>query len=248
MKKILILIFAAFAAASCLSKGSFVQNYTADITFEYSDAVYSNSFKDSIYVVQSGEGEGFQYMQYPLLFTQKAVSGSFKGGFLMSYLKGEKDGKLVKEAKENDAYRVHSEAGALGSKTYAVFYDNPDETMMLSHDVEFGFKELGECTPLGCYVNNTTLVARKIKENFADGDKLVLKATGVKSDGTTVATSITLAEYTEAKDSVMYNWSVFDLKPLGLVEFIDFNIESTNPNVPGYFCLDGLLAGIKVEY
>jgi hypothetical protein len=76
----------------------------------------------------------------------------------------------------------------------------------------------------------------------------VLKATGVKSDGTTVATSITLAEYTEAKDSVMYNWSVFDLKPLGLVEFIDFNVESTNPNVPGYFCLDGLLAGIKVEY
>jgi hypothetical protein len=63
-----------------------------------------------------------------------------------------------------------------------------------------------------------------------------------------VATSITLAEYTEAKDSVMYNWTAFPLSTLGAVDFIDFDLESTNPAIPEYFCLDGLLASIMIEY
>ena len=166
----------------------------------------------------------------------------------MSYLKGEKDGALNNEPKENDAYRVNAPTGSLGSKTYAVFYNNPIESMMLPHDIEFGGKDIGTFSPLGCYVNNTTLVARKVKEHFVDGDKLVLKATGTKHDGSTVATSITLAEYTEAKDSVMYSWTAFPLSTLGAVDFIDFDIESTNPNIPEYFCLDGLLASIMIEY
>jgi hypothetical protein len=249
MKKILILFVAAFAAASCLSKGSYSQTYMADVTFEFSDHVYTNSFKDSLYVLKAGEtGDGFIYNQYPIFFGQKAFDGVFQGGFLMSYLKGEKYGALNNEPKENDAYRVNAPAGSLGSKTYAVFYNNPVESMMLPHDIEFGYKDAGAFSPLGCYVNNTTLVARKIKENFQDGDKLVLKATGTKHDGSTVSTSITLAEYTEAKDSVMYNWTAFPLSTLGAVDFIDFDLESTNPEVPEYFCLDGLLASIKIEY
>lgn len=247
MKKILILLFVAFVAASCLNKGSYSQSYTADITYEFPDQIYYNSFKDSVYVIEAGGGDGFIYQQYPILFYQKHASGVFKGGFMMSYLKGEKDGALFNEAKENDAYRVHAQSGALDSKTYAVFYDNPDPSMMLPHDIEFGYKESGQFTPYGCYVNNTTLVARKIREHFVDGDKLVLKATGTRHDGTKVETSIQLAEYTEAKDSVMYSWSVFDLQPLGDVDFIDFSVESTNPSVPGYFCMDGLLAGINIK-
>lgn len=246
MKKILILLFATVAVVSCMEKGSFSQKYMADITFEFSDPVYGNSFKDSLYV--GTEGEGFVYMQYPVFFSQKQASGTFQGGFLMSYLKGEKDGALSKEAMDNDRYRVHAETGSLGSRTYAVFYDNPVESMMHAHDIEFGYKDVGKFTPYGCYVNNTTLVARKIKENFVDGDKLVLKAVGVRHDGSKVETSITLAEFTEAKDSVMYNWSVFDLSPLGEVDYVDFDIESTNQNVPGYFCMDGFLAGIDIEY
>jgi hypothetical protein len=166
----------------------------------------------------------------------------------MSCLKGESDGKLEQEVKANDLYRVHSKSGADGTKGYVVFYNNPVESMMYPHDIEFGYKDAGAFSPLGCYVNNTTLVARKIKENFQDGDKLVLKATGTKHDGSIVSTSITLAEYTEAKDSVMYSWTAFPLSTLGAVDFIDFDIESTNPNIPEYFCLDGLLASIMIEY
>lgn len=246
MKKILILIFTAFAIMSCLNKsGSYSQTYTANITFEFSDAAYDKSFKDSVFVMT--EGDSFLYLQHPVCFSQRYSNGNVLGGFMMSYLKGEKNGALTREPKENDAYRVYAESGQNKSKTYAVFYDNPDETMMPVHDIEYGYKGSGYFTPQGCYVNNTTLVARKVKEHFKAGDRLVLKATGVTSDGSTVETSIKLADYTETRDSVMYNWTEFPLSSLGAVDYIDFKVESTNPQVPGYFCMDGLVAGISIE-
>jgi hypothetical protein len=249
MKKFLFFAAVALSIVSCLDKGSFSQSYTADVTFEFTDRVYDNSFKDSLFVLKAEVGgDAFLYNNYPIFFGQKTLNGVFQGGFLMSYLKGGKDGALNNEPKENDAYRVNAPAGYLGSKTYAVFYNNPVESMMHPHDIEFGYKDAGSFSPLGCYVNNTTLVARKIKEHFVDGDKLVLKATGIKHDGSTVSTSITLAEYTEAKDSVMYNWTALPLSNLGAVDFIDFDLESTNPNIPEYFCIDGLLASIIVSY
>lgn len=247
MKKILILFIAAFAAVSCLNGGSYSESYTADITFDFTEAVYKNMFKDSLYVVGQGE-EAFYYGTYPVFFYQKQLNGTVQGGFLLSYLKGEANNTLNKEPMSNDAYRVHAATGALGSKSYAVFYDNTVETMMPAHDMEFGYKGLGTFTPYGCYVNNTTLVARKIKEHFQDGDKLVLKAIGTTAGGVKKEASITLAEYTEAKDSVMYNWTAFPLSSLGAVDYVDFEVESTCPDVPGYVCIDGILAGVMVEY
>jgi hypothetical protein len=246
MKKILILCAFAVSAISCLTKGAFSQSYVADVTFDFTDKVYASSFKDSLYVLS--DGSGFAYGQYPVIFTQKHLDGKFQGGFLMSCLKGEGNGKLEQEAKENDLYRVHSKSGADGTKGYVVFYNNPVESMMYPHDIEFGYKDAGAFTPYSCYVNNTTHVARMIKENFVDGDRLVLKATGHRHDGSTAVASIVLAEQTEAKDTVMYNWTKFDLSKLGPVDFIDFELNSTNPSVPAYFCMDGLLAGVQIEY
>ena len=249
MKKILFFAAIAISMVSCLNKGSFSQTYLADITFEYSDLVYKTEFgKDSVYVCPNEYDQGFIYADYPLFFGQRQVGGKLEGGFVMSYLKGEADGALEKEANANDAFRVHAAAGATGSKTYAVFYDNPSEAMMPQYDIEFGYKDNGSCMPLGCYVNNTTLVARKVREHFQDGDKLTLKAKGTKFDGSIVEASIVLAEFTEAKDSVMYNWTTFDLSKLGAVDFVDFEVVSTNPQVPGYFCLDGYIASINVSY
>jgi hypothetical protein len=246
MKKILFCVAALFTMISCLDGGSFRQSYVADITFEFSKSAYASYFKDSLYIAT--EGEGFTYMDYPILFSQKQMAGSFQGGFLMSYLKGESHGVLVKPEDSHDAYRVWSAAGADNSTTYAVYYENPVESMRPKYDIEFGYKEVGACNPLGCYVNNTTLVARKVKEHFKDGDKLILKAKGILPDGTVKQTSIVLAEYTEAKDSVMYSWTPFSLSVLGTVDYVDFEVVSTNPDVPGYFCLDGYLAAINVEY
>ena len=236
----------ALSMISCLGNASFKQSYVADVTFEFSKSAYTQYFKDSIYVAT--EGESFTYMEYPLVFAQKQMAGSFHGGFLLSYLKGENNGTLVKPESENDAYRVWSAAGEDNSSTYAVYYENPVESMRPKYDIEFGYKGLGSCSPLGCYVNNTTLVARKIKEHFKEGDKLVLKAKGILPDGTVKETSIVLAQFTEAKDSIMYNWTAFPLSTLGAADYVDFEVISTNPDVPGYFCLDGYLASINVEY
>jgi hypothetical protein len=46
----------------------------------------------------------------------------------------------------------------------------------------------------------------------------------------------------------MYSWTAFPLNSLGAVDFLDFDLESTNPNVPEYFCLDGLLASINIAF
>lgn len=243
MKKILFVAVAMLSIVSCL-EGSYSNSYSADITFEFAESVYEVNFKDSVYL--GDKGEGFLYMNYPLLFGQKFENGTFRGGFAMSCLKGEKDGELVRPAADNDAYRVHAASGAKESRTYAVFYDNGMPSMMPEHDIEFGGKEIGSCTPVGCYVNNTTLVARKIREHFVENDKLVLKAVGYRNDGTKTEMSIVLAD--AAKDTVMYNWTVFNLSKLGPVDYVDFEVQSTNPEVPGSFCLDGYLANIKIEY
>ena len=247
MKKILFCVAVALSMISCLD-GSYKQSYTADVTFECSADVYANMFKDSLYLVH--DGEGFTYMGYPLVFMQKQLAGTYQGGFIMSYLKGEADNKLEKAPAENDAFRVHAASGANDSYTYAVYYENPIESMRPKYDIEFGYHDVGisYSAPIGCYVNNTTLVARKIKEHFKDGDKLVLKAKGTLADGTITETSIVLAEYTEAKDSVMYNWTAFPLSALGSADYVDFEVISTNPDVPGYFCLDGYLASVSIEY
>ena len=245
MKKFLFLAIFAFSVWSCLDSGSFSESYTAKITFEYPEDTYSKEFKDSIYVLK--EGEGFAYY-YPIVFGQHHTSGRFNGGFLMSYLKGEADGALEKEPMANDIYRVHASSGADNSKTYVVFYDNPNTSMMPKVDVEFVYKTAGTCVPSMCQVNNTTHVARKVEEHFVDGDKLVLKATGWREGGQKTSTSIVLAEYSHAADTVMYNWTDFDLSKLGVVDYIDFEVSSTNPAVPGYCCLDGFIAAVQVGY
>lgn len=248
MKRILIIIASALCLSSCLGDSSFSSSYPLDITFECSDAVYKSQFTaDSIFVL-SNQDVAFYWQDPSVVFGQKHDGGAFQGGFLMSYLQGEADGKLTKEATLNDTYRAYAASGASGSNCYAVFYDNRNSSLMPSEDMEFTYGDLGTCEMFACYVNNTTLVARKIQENFQDGDKLTLKATGFLKGEVTAEATINLAEYTAEKDSIMYNWSVFDLSKLGTVDNVDFSVTSTNPAVPGYACMDGIYVKISLSY
>ena len=247
IRNFIVLITVALMAASCLGDASYSNKYTADITFEFDESVYKNYFgADSTYVLKD-EDQGFYY-DPSLVFGQTHEADTFLGGFLLSFLPGEANGALLKPEHVNDRYRVNAPTGATKSKCYVVFYDNPDNTKMPDPHMVFTYRGLGTCTIAGCYVNNTTLVARKVKEHFQDGDKLVLKAIGTTASGAKTETSITLAEYSEAKDTVMYSWTAFQLSALGAVDYIDFEIESTCPDVPGYVCIDGLLAGVAIEY
>lgn len=247
IRNFIVLITVALMAASCLGDASYSNKYTADITFEFDESVYKNYFSaDSTYVLKD-EDQGFYY-DPSLVFGQTHETDTFLGGFLLSFLPGEANGALLKPEHVNDRYRVNAPTGATKSKCYVVFYDNPDNTKMPDPHMVFTYRGLGTCTIAGCYVNNTTLVARKVKEHFQDGDKLTLKATGYLNDKETGVSSITLAEYTEAKDSVMYNWSPFDMSKLGAVDKVMFEVASTNDAVPGYVCIDGVLASIDIKY
>ena len=44
----------------------------------------------------------------------------------------------------------------------------------------------------------------------------------------------------------IYDYNVFVLDCA--VEYVDFEVLSTNPEVPGYVCVDGILANIAVSY
>ncbi|MBR5568925.1 MAG: DUF4465 domain-containing protein [Bacteroidales bacterium] len=247
IRNFIVLITVAFMAASCLGDASYSNKYTADITFDFDASVYKNLFgADSTYVLE-GEDQGFYY-DPSLIFGQTHDNDTFLGGFILSYLTGESNGLITKPESVNDRYRVHAATGSVKSTGYVVFYDNPDSEKMPDPHMAFTYRGLGTCTIAGCYVNNTTLVARKVKEHFQDGDKLTLKATGYLNDKETGVSSITLAQYTEAKDSVMYNWSAFDMSKLGAVDKVMFEVESTNDAVPGYVCIDGVLANIDIKY
>ena len=47
---------------------------------------------------------------------------------------------------------------------------------------------------------------------------------------------------------IVTKWTFFDLEKLGDVDFIDFEMSSSKEGVPGYFCLDDLMARIDISY
>lgn len=253
MKRLLVFILVVCAAVSCLGDAENYSSYTLDMTFEDPAGGNIRFDPDSLSIINN---EGYILWADPsVALLYKVKDSKYLGGFRLSRLEGEADGKLTDPPTDKDAWRVNAVGGAKDryvgtpSRTYAVFYDNPEEGTMPEHDLEFGYKEIGTCTMTACYVNNTTEVARKVKEVFVDGDKLVLTANGYKMDGIKTGTAeIVLAEYSALKDTVMYNWTVFDLSKLGAVDFVDFNVTSTKPEVPGYVCIDGILANISISY
>jgi hypothetical protein len=57
-----------------------------------------------------------------------------------------------------------------------------------------------------------------------------------------------LAEFTEKKDSIVSVWTPFELKKLGSVQYVDFEVISTDPGVPTCFCMDSMVAEVEIKY
>ena len=77
---------------------------------------------------------------------------------------------------------------------------------------------------------------------------MLLSATGYSNGVKTGKAEIVLAESNAMRDTVMTTWSKFDLSKLGAVDNIDFEIITSKPEVPAYFCLDELYTYITLEY
>lgn len=238
MKKIIYVILTAALAVSCLGNSpSTKRNYTLDVDFEYADYVFMT---DSVRFDEKGVGLG--YMDLAFYHKLDPMKTSVMGGFVASRLKGSG------YALGRNEYRVNSGRGLGGSPTYAVFKYDKNGGNMPAHAVEFLNIDYGTCTMLGVYVNNTAEVVDAVKLNFADGDRLTLKATGYLNGTATGQAEIALAEYSEKKDSIVVNWTPFDLAKLGTVQYVDFEMVSTKQNIPTSFCMDDMVVRILLEY
>lgn len=114
---------------------------------------------------------------------------------------------------------------------------------------------------LGTYITNSTYAYLSIKQgdDFAkkfggaegrDADWFKLTAIGLdKSGNETARTDFYLADYRffdSTKDYALNEWKWFDLRSLGKVTSVKFELSSTDNgdygmNTPGYFCMDNLI-------
>lgn len=241
------------ALSSCVTDSEYSYSYPLVAGFEYTAIDYAKVFgTDSLYYDSDhGYGIGWEY----LAFRHKVdtVNAVFEGGMLLSYLKGKafdmtdslSMAKGDSLAFAEDGFRVNENSAY--DNTYAVYYGNPEASMMPEHDVQFLATNNGTCTMNACLVNNTGYVAYKVAQCFEAGDRLTLKATGYLDGAKTGEASISLADFSAQKDSIVTSWTYFDLSPLGTVEYVDFEVISTKEDVPAYFCLDGMFANIALS-
>lgn len=239
MKNYIFMLFAALCAVACFGDDnhSYSESFTLDSTFEY-DVDFGS---DSLFF-DTSPASGFGWQCLAFFHKCNPDTTAVEGGFILSRLKGSGNDP------ENNRYRVNSKAGKNGLPTYAVFMYDEDAAMMPKHDVQFTYSANGTCTMIGCYVNNTMEVADSIRSRFQVGDRLVLKASGYLNGAKTGDAQILLADYSAQKDSIVVNWTPFDLSKLGSIEYVEFEMESTREGVPTCFCFDDMLAAVSLVF
>ena len=250
MKKIILFVCAVAMAVSCSLTGGSYQKYQIVTTFDYQNmgVNYTEAFgPDSVYYdAVSKYGPYWQ----DLLFNHKiGDSNEFLGGFAVSYLAPSGMGEKKMDYVYND-FKVAGPALPNNKlNTYAVYYQNPEKDIyMPEHAIAFPYVKNGSCEPVGCYLTNTVEVADAIKENFQLGDRFTVTAIGYLDGKKTGEVEMVLADYSAKNDSIVSIWTPFELKALGEIEFIDFEVASTNPNVPAYFCIDNLVYNAELIY
>ena len=233
--------------ASCLKDTTSRSAFPLIATFDYVDVAEDASFKrDSIffskqYVDQTNQsvlGWGSYVGFFAKLNEDKTRA---TGGFVLSAFSG-------KENEESVQTPYRAADTTVAANNYLVYYQSRDIYAMPEQDFIFTMPDYGTCTPLACYVTNTTEVVKAVKEKFVPGDKIILSATGYLNDQKTGKAEMVLAESSAVRDSVVTKWTKFDLSGLGAVDDIDFEIITSKAEIPAYFCLDELYTYITLEY
>ena len=248
MKKILFYIITAFMAASCFGNINYTSMYHLVASFEYDKTLFEWN-KDSTYYA------GPDYLGLiwgdDLAFCHNVDENSdFQGGFRLSCLEGliRENGPLESDEELSKTWRVYAPKA---KNTYQVFWFG--SRVPKSH-VRFLTSAYGTCTMNVCYVTNTAKVAEEIKSRFQRDDKLTLTAIGYLNAQETGRASIELADYSlfdkngEPKDSIVSNWTSFDLTKLGTVDEVRFEMTSGMRSISKYFCLDNMVSVVNLEY
>ena len=255
MKKVfnclVVVLFAALSVVSCLPDSDYSHSSVVTADFEY---LFVDFDADSLFY-KSEKGSGIGWGSLGFMHKIDTVNWKFEGGLLLSRQKGTRYDSadkvaLSKEESEvfaKDRFRVNSVKDSLNDNSYLVFYQNPDSSKMPEHDVVFLAPDYGTCQAKVCFVNNTSYVAYKVAQTFEPGDRLTLTATGYLNGVKTGDASLLLADFSTQKDSIVSTWTAFDLSKLKVYDAIDFNVESTKGDVPGYFCMDYFSAHVTIS-
>lgn len=242
MKRFLLFAIAALTLTSCFDDGSGMgQKYSLVATFQY----HGMSFRSDSTFVNSKDTVGFSYDVLNFYHELDENVSMLEGGFLLSCAEMPESGDVSRLMK---TYRAYVPANLPQGNIYTVFYQNSDKEKMPEHAVSFPYLENGTCTMGGCYITNTVEVYEYVKQNFTLGDRLSVKATGYLEGKKTGEVELDLADFSAKKDSIVSTWTPFELTKLGAVEYVDFEIISTKPDVPAYFCMDNMVAEINLEY
>lgn len=235
MRKLIFIISTLLlVAASCSDGPTYYQEYVVVTTFEYSGTDYSKTFGEDSTYFESTNGIGLSWGD--LAFYHKVSSDKeFRGGFQLSYLKPSAAFEKP-EGYTPNPYRAAGPVVSQTNRTYAVFSQTAE---MPDHDIAFLSSAYGKCVPEYCWVNNCEAAYEVLKQT---GENMTLTAKGYLGDQLTGTAEIKLAA-----DTVMYNWTKFNLKPLGEIDHIDFELTA-GPSVPQHFCLDELKADIVIQY
>lgn len=243
MKKTFLILFtAAFAAVSCGIDGGYNEQYQYVGHFEFNDNVYEKEFGSDSLFFNVSEKDGFSFGDFAY-YHKLGSDNSFQGGFLLSCLKPTGIGE--KKSEQISSYRVAGNPLKDNRmNTYAVYVENKDASLMPADDIKFRVTEYGSFKAAHCWVNNTEEVYEAVKKTFENGDKLRLTANGYLKGAPTGTAEITLA----LPDTVMYNWTKFNLEKLGVVDKIDFELYSSRSDLPKAFCLDELTGVVNIQY
>lgn len=244
MKKLLIFILSALALSSCFGdEGSYTAEFYLGASFEYTHIDQSVLFEgDSLYFDAAyGLGVGWDDLAFYHKLNEEKTE--FKGGFILSALTGEVCGEGYEPDEAVDIYRANAPKDS--TSRYLVFRDSAD---MPEHDSEFISIKYGTCAMIGCRVAVPEYVAYAASEHFTDGDKLTLTVTGYNGTTETGEASIELASCENGKVNVLSVWKTLDLSKLGKIQYMDFDVVSTSPDVPEAFCLDNVVAKVNISY
>lgn len=241
MKRLFFILIALASFSSCLDDADMFSSFVLEATFQYDEVDFR---ADSTYFnINDARGFGYNVLN----FTHKLDESKshFLGGFLISSAEMPKSGNTENL---NNTYRAYLSDNVLPGNIYTVYYQNSDASLMPEHDIEFPYHANGTCAMNRCYLTNTVQVADYVRQNFKVGDKLSVKAVGYLSGVKTGEAEMALAEFTAQKDSIVSKWTAFDLSKLGSVDCVDFEVISSDPAVPAYFCMDSVVASITIYY
>lgn len=150
----------------------------------------------------------------------------------------------------SDQYNACTGVGAEGSATFAVAYYAQYNALMDDQYPEIWSNKADTFFPEYVYVTNTAYAATSMEngdsyaKKFDESDYLKIIFKSVDEDDEEVAR----VEFFLAKDGkIVKDWQKVDLRPLGEVEFIRIEMESTDMsygfiNTPTYFAFDNFKA------